>query len=141
MKLYTRIGVFALALQLAEPSAHAQPRVTADPDLAKSDAALLKDEDKATAELQRRLRDQVKYRNGLLVILDRAASGVSVAPATILWMVDCSESGLAVTFGTGSGDTDNGIALQLTTASVSADTCQRLAPAIGETVLAITKGN
>lgn len=126
---------------LAGP-AGAQPRVTADPGLAASDAALLKDEAKAIAELQRRLKDQVSFRDGLLVIIDRSGgtSGVTVMPATVMWGIDCSDSGLAVTFGSGNGDTDNGIVLQLTSASISDDKCTRIAPAVGETLLAVTKG-
>jgi hypothetical protein len=62
-------------------------------------------------------------------------------PATVMWGVDCGQDGLAVTFGAGSGDTDNGTVLQLTSADVADDKCTRIAPAIGETVLAITKGN
>jgi hypothetical protein len=129
-------------LTVAQPAA-AEPKPTADPDLVKSDIALLQDEGKATAEFQRRLRDQVSFRNGLLVIIDRTGttSGVTVMPATVMWGVDCSDSGIGVTFGTGSGDTDNGIVLQLTGASISDDKCTRLAPAIGDTLLAITKGN
>ena len=130
-----------LALGLAAVPAAAQPKLTSDPDQTKSDTALLQDEAKATAEFQRRLRGLVKYQTGMLVIQDRAGPGVTVAPAMILWMVDCGDGGLAVTFGTGSGDTDNGIVLQLTTASISIDTCQRLGPAIGATVLDIAKGN
>jgi len=131
-----------LALTAAQ-LAMAEPRPIADPDLVKSDNALLQDEDKATAELQRRLRAQVTLRGELLVIIDRsgASSGVTVVPATIMWGVDCSDSGIAVTFGAGSGDTDNGIVLQLTSASVSDDKCLRIAPALGDTVLAIVKGN
>jgi hypothetical protein len=56
-------------------------------------------------------------------------------------MVDCGDGGLAVTFGSGTGDTDNGIALQLTGVTISSDTCQRLAPAVAETMLGIAKGN
>lgn len=123
--------------------AKAEPKVTTDPSLAASDATMLKDEDKAVAELQRRLRDQVTNRNGILVIVDRsgASGGVTVMPATVMWGLDCGDGGIGVTFGTGSGDTDNGIVLQLTSAALSDDKCTRLAPAIGETVLAITKGN
>lgn len=62
-------------------------------------------------------------------------------PATVLWGIDCSDSGLAVTFGSGNADTDNGLSLQLTTAAISDDACTRIAPALGETVLAIIKGN
>ena len=131
-----------LALTAAQ-LAMAEPRPIADPDLVKSDNALLQDEDKATAELQRRLRAQATLRGELLVIIDRsgASSGVTVVPATIMWGVDCGESGLAVTFGTGSGDSDNGVVLQLTNATIADDKCLRIAPALGDTVLALTKGN
>jgi len=123
--------------------AGAEPRVVADPGLVASDQALVQDEAKATTELERRLRAQVTPRNGLLVIIDRSGTtpGVTVVPATIIWGVDCGDSGLAVTFGTGSGDTDNGIVLQLTGASITDDKCTRIAPAIGEAVLALTRGN
>jgi len=133
----------ALALAALASPVSAEPKPPADPDLVKSDTALLQDEDKATAEFQRRLRGQVTYRGGMLVIQDRSgtSSGVTVVPATIPWGIDCSDSGIAVTFGSGSSDTDNGIVLQLTGASISDEKCLRLAPAIGETVLAIVKGN
>lgn len=133
---------FLAALAVAQPAA-AEPKPIVAPDLVKSDIALLQDEGKATAEFQRRLRDQVSYRNGLLVIVDRSGTtpGVTVMPATAMWGIDCGDSGIAVTFGSGSGDTDNGIVLQLTGASVGDDKCTRIAPAIGETVLAIAKGN
>jgi hypothetical protein len=141
MKRLAGLAILA-ALAVVQPAA-AEPKPTADPDLVKSDIALLQDEAKATAEFQRRLRDQVAYRNGLLVIVDRSGttSGVTVMPATAMWGIDCSDSGIAVTFGAGSGDTDNGIVLQLTGASISDDKCTRLAPAIGDTLLTITKGN
>jgi hypothetical protein len=123
--------------------AGAEPRISVDPSLAASDAALVQDEAKATAELQRRLHAQVSYRDGVLVIIDRSGtnSGVTVMPATIMWGVDCSDSGVAVTFGAGSGETDNGIVLQLTSAALSDEKCLKIAPAIGDAVLAITKGN
>src|SRR5262249_4760443 len=105
--------MLAAPLSLAALPGSAQPRLTADPDQAKSGTKLLQAGAKATAELQRRVKSQVRYQNGLLIIQDRTASGVSVVPATIMWMVDCGEGGLAVTFGSGTGDTENGIALQL----------------------------
>jgi hypothetical protein len=137
------LTVAAAALAALTTPAAAEPRIATDPSLVASDNALLQDEAKATAEFQNRLRGQVSSRGGLLVIIDRtgATSGVTVVPATILWGVDCGDSGLAVTFGAGSGDTDNGIVLQLTSANISDDKCTRIAPAIGETVLALTKGN
>jgi hypothetical protein len=142
MRHLPRLAIL-IALTAAAPLALAEPKPPADPSLAASDAALLQDEAKATAELQKRLRGQVTYRNGLLVIIDRSGTntGATVMPATVMWGVDCSDNGIAVTFGSGGGDTDNGIALQLTSASVSDDKCSRLAPAIGDAMLAITKGN
>jgi len=133
----------AVGFLLTAAPAFAQPKPPTDPGLAASDTTLLQDEAKATAELQRRVRDQVHFRDGLLVIRDKSEAnpGVTVMPATVMWGVDCSDSGLAVTFGAGSGDTDNGVVLQLTTVAISDDKCTRIAPAVGETVLAITKGN
>jgi hypothetical protein len=131
------------ALFLAALPAAAQPKPPGDPGLAASDKALLQDEGKAIAELQRRLRGQVSFRNGLLIIIDRSGTntGVAVMPATVMWGIDCSDDGLSIDFGSGSGDTDNGLELQLTTASISDDKCTRIAPAIGELMLAIAKGN
>lgn len=143
MMRFALISAAALAFASVASTAGAEPKAPADPSLVASDNALLQDEAKATDELKRRLREQVTYRNGVLVIIDRSGtiSGVTVMPATALWGVDCSDSGIAVTFGAGSGDTDNGVVLQLTSAGVSDDKCTRIAPAIGETLLAITKGN
>jgi hypothetical protein len=136
-------GYAALVALALAPPASAEPKPPVDTELAKSDTVLLKDEAKAIAEFQRRLRGQVTYRDGMLVIIDRSGttSGVTVMPATVMWGVDCSDSGLAATFGAGSGDTDNGIVLQLTGAAIGDDECTRLAPAIGEALLAIAKGN
>jgi hypothetical protein len=137
------LALAAAALAALTTPVAAEPRIATDPSLVASDNALLQDEAKATAEFQNRLRGQVSSRDGVLIIVDRtgATSGVTVVPATIMWGVDCGDSGLAVTFGAGSGDTDNGIVLQLTSANISDDKCTRIAPAIGETVLALTKGN
>src|SRR5262249_7079176 len=111
-------GLLVLSLTLA---AQAEPKLPADPELTKSDTVLLQDETKAIAELQRRLRSQVGYQNGLFVIVDRSGmtQGVTVMPATVMWSVDCGDSGVSATFGAGSGDTDNGVVLQLTGAAVS----------------------
>lgn len=137
------IALAAFAIFVAVEPAIAEPKAPADPGLVASDTTLLQDEGKATAELQRRLRAEVTNRNGVLIIVDRsiANAGVTVMSATVMWGVDCGDNGIAVTFGAGSGDTDNGTVLQLTGASVTDDKCTHIAPAIGETVLAITKGN
>jgi hypothetical protein len=141
MRIFYALAVLALA---ALPSTvSAEPKLAADPGLTASDTVLLQDEAKATAEFDRRLRSQVTFRDGVLVIVDRSgtSSGVTVLPATVMWGVDCGDSGIGVTFGAGSGDTDNGIVLQLTGANVGDAKCLSIAPAIGQAVLAITKGN
>lgn len=132
----------AVAVAALSSLAFAEPKAPVDPSLVASDTTLMQDEAKATDELKRRLHAQVSYRDGILVIIDRSgtSSGVTVMPASVMWGIDCGDSGVAVTFGAGSADTDNGIVLQLTSASVSDDKCTRIAPPLGEAVLAITKG-
>lgn len=141
MRLFL-LAIVGLGLGALSP-AIAEPKAPADPSLIASDNALLQDEAKATAELQSRLRSEVTYRNGVLVIIDRgvANADVTVMPATVMWGIDCGQEGISVTFGAGSGDTDNGTMLQLTGADVTDGKCAHIAPAIGETLLAITKGN
>lgn len=136
--------ILAISLALAMPgagSASAGPRPTAEPAQGKNDTELLRDDAKATAEFQRRLRDQVSARNGLVIIEDHSADwSVTVMPATALWAVDCSDTGLAVTFGAGTGETDNGVAVQLTATALTAEKCRAYAPAIAEALQAILKG-
>src|SRR5206468_1836895 len=57
------------------------------------------------------------------------------APALVVLMV-----AMVVSLGAGSGDTDNGVALQLTSAAPTQEQCLAFAPALGQTVLAILKG-
>lgn len=90
-------------------------------------------------DLQRQLRDQVRYQNGLLVFHDKA--GVTVAPATIPWTLDCGEGGVGITIGSGTGETENGLAISLGTSPMTDAQCQPLAVSLGTTMLAITRGN
>jgi len=130
-----RAAAFLVVALAAPMPVWAQPR----PVDRKDDAALLRDEAKAIPEMQRRLRDLAALKDGL-VIQDLAASGANlmVMPPTAFWSVDCGEAGISVTFGTGNGDTDNGITLQLTSVAVSQERCVAMAPPIGRT--AILKG-
>ena len=143
MMLRTLPAAIALILVGLATQAMAQPRLPPDPGLARADATLLQNESGAIAEFQRRLRDEVRYQNGLLIIQDRAIaqSGVTVVPATIMWSLECGDSGVSVTFGAGTGETENGIAVQLSATPVPAEQCQRIAPSLGETLLAIARGN
>jgi hypothetical protein len=91
------------------------------------------------ADLQGLLRSQIRYQNGLLVFHDKA--GVTVAPATIPWTLDCGEGGVGVTLGSGTGETENGLAIPLGNTPMTDSQCQSLAPSLGATMLAITRGN
>jgi hypothetical protein len=73
-----RMVIAFTGLAFAALPALAEPKLVVDPDLARSDVALLQDEAKATAELQHRLRDQVTNRDGLLVIIDRSGTSSGV---------------------------------------------------------------
>jgi len=144
LRLAMRTALLAAAVVAAvyAPSALAQPKLTGEPDLARSDAALLQDEAKAASVFQQRLREQVSASGGLLIIEDRSggSSSVTVVPTTTMWAIDCSDSGLNVTFGSGTADTDIGVSVQLTAAAISSEKCRKIAPAVGETVLALIKG-
>jgi hypothetical protein len=139
-----RVAAFAAALVVAGhmSAAGAEPRLTVEPDQTHSDTALLQDEAKAASVFQQRLRDQVSVTGGMLVIEDRGggATSVTIVPATIAWAVDCSDSGLNVTFGSGSADTDIGVSIQLTAVPIPVEKCRKIAPAIGTAVLALTRG-
>jgi hypothetical protein len=89
-------------------------------------------------DMQRLLHDQIRYRNGLLVFHDKA--GVTVAPATIPWTLDCGEGGVGVTLGSGTGETENGFAIPLGATPMTDEQCQALAVSLGTTMLAITQG-
>jgi hypothetical protein len=61
--------------------------------------ALLRDPARAAPELEKRLRGQVHYSNGLLLIEDPILHGITTLPATTGWAIDCGILGVAVTFG------------------------------------------
>ncbi len=93
-----------------------------------------------TLEMQQQLRATVHYQNGLLVIRERG--GVTVeAGETIQWTIDCGDGGVGVTFSAPVYRRNrNGTAIQLSTGdAVADDQCQRVAPAVGETLLAISR--
>ena len=74
--------------------------------------ALLRDPARATPELERRLRKQVRYSNGLLLIEDPILHGVTTLPATAGWAIDCDMLGVRVTFGA-TGENGRGTEVEL----------------------------
>jgi hypothetical protein len=59
--------------------------------------ALLRDPTRAGPELEQRLRKQMHYSSGLLLIEDPVLHSITTLPATIGWAIDCGNWG--VTFG------------------------------------------
>jgi len=107
----------------------------------RQDLDLLQDEASATTEFERRLREQVHFRDGVLVIRDEELPDwISVVPASILWIINCGPTGLIVSFGPAPSVKDSGPVLNLTWATVPAEMCEQIAVAVGETLLAITHG-
>lgn len=114
-------------LRAALPAAPALALIT-DPAAAQNEA-----------DLQAKLRDPIHYQNGLLVFRDKG--GVTVAPATIAWTLDCGQGGIGITLGSGTSETENGLAISLSSTPMTDTQCQPLSISLGTTMLAITKGN
>ena len=120
---------------------HDQERIRGDG--LRTDAALMADPLRAGPELERRLREHVNSREGMLIVTDTLPGipTIYVLPMSAMWVVSCDILGLSVAFGPGSGEYDNSVNVDLTRVPISPPQCRDLAPMIGEKVLAITRGN
>ncbi len=109
----------------------------------RAEAALMADPLRAGPELERRLREHVGSREGMLIVTDTLPGlpTVYVLPMSAMWVVSCDIFGLSVAFGPGSGEYDNSVNVDLTRVPISQPQCQDLAPMIGQEVLAIARGN
>lgn len=101
--------------------------------------SVLRDPARSGQVLEQRLRRQVRYANGLLLIEDPILHGVTTLPATIGWSVSCDEiTGVQVSFGSG----DSGAVLDLVPlgTKISKSTCSRISQEVGAAVLRLTSG-
>jgi hypothetical protein len=99
---------------------------------AKIDAQLL-------FNLQMRLRHQVRYYNGTLMIEDETLDTINTFPATIAWSISCDNTGVAVNIGDVS-ETGSGVAVNLTDQAVDAAVCRSISGPLGAAVLQLTRG-
>jgi hypothetical protein len=102
--------------------------------------ALLKDPIRLLPELERRLRKQVRYDSGALVIKDQLTDSIRTFAPTVAWSVSCDLVDVFVDFGDVS-ENGNGISLNLTDFSgVDTNVCQRISGPLGAAVQRLTRG-
>jgi hypothetical protein len=104
--------------------------------------ALLRDDPaKAGPELERRLRKEVRYSNGLLLIDDPILHGVTTLPATAGWTISCNTLGVTVTFGaTGENDAGTDVEIVPLGTTVDVNACDGISKVLGAAVLRLTSG-
>jgi hypothetical protein len=92
--------------------------------------------------LEQRLRKQVRYSNGLLLIQDPILHGITTLPATVGWSISCNENlGVQVIFGAG-GDSGSGSEVELVPSGtrVQRNACSGISEMVGAAVLRLTSG-
>jgi hypothetical protein len=109
---------------------------------ARAEDVLMADPERVGPELERRLRSRLSFQNGVLIAHEiEQFAPLHVMPPSTAWIADCGFTGLSITFGAGTGGDQNGFSVELTTASLSEQQCNNLAPLVGQSLVAIAKGN
>jgi hypothetical protein len=122
-------------------TSHNTPAEQAVVDAQRRLVSLLRDPARAAPELEKRLRGQVHYSNGLLLIEDPILHGITTLPATTGWAIDCGILGVAVTFGaTGENGAGTEVNLVPIGTSISNYTCRGISEVVGAAVLRLTNG-
>jgi hypothetical protein len=104
--------------------------------------AVLRDPARAGPLLEQRLRKQVRYSNGLLLIEDPILHGITTLPATAGWSISCDENlGMQVIFGAG-GENGGGTEVELVPLGtrVQRNACFGLSELLGAAVLRLLSG-
>jgi len=136
-------GVFAIAALIGACDSNTSDQRDSDSkqsSATQSDTALLSDLSNAEAEFLRRLRARVTIQDGMLLIYDPLATGVSSMyglPPSTPWSISCGFFGLQVTFGAGSAEQGGIIDVELTQSYVREEQCRRLIPRIGREISVI----
>jgi hypothetical protein len=100
---------------------------------------VLRDPARSGPVLEQRLRKQVRYSNGLLLIEDPGLHGITTIPASSAWSVNCDEvTGVEVAWG--SGDTAPVVELVPIGTKISRNACRELSQKVGDAVLRLTSG-
>ena len=104
-----------------------------------AEAHLLADPVRSTIEFKRRLREKVKFRDGLITVDDQFGLSQFVLPANAApWVINCG-MGIRVVFGN-AGAADDAASLTLSFGLVEKDQCAILGLALGKEIQAILAG-
>jgi len=123
-------------------TSHYTPAEQAEINAQKRLEALLRDPARAGPELERRLRKQVRYSNGLLMIENLILHGITTLPATAGWSISCDENfGIQVTFGAG-GENGGSSEVELVPLGtrVQRNACSGISEVVGAAVLRLMSG-
>jgi hypothetical protein len=121
-------------------TSHFTPAEQAQIDANKEFQALLKDPVRLLPELEQRLRKQVRYDSGMLIIKEPLTDSIRTFPPTVRWSVACAVIGVSVNFGDTS-ENGNGVTLNLTDFSgVDTHVCQSISGPLGAAVKRLTRG-
>jgi hypothetical protein len=111
-----------------------------------AEAGLMADLRTAGPELKRRLAEQVRRSGRLFIVganLGASNFSITAMPLSTPWAVECSSSGLTVTFGgwssgdisEGDGEVSADVALSLTSTRLSEQLCAEFVSLIGEALV------
>jgi len=140
MTMRTLGGVFAIGALIGACDSNKSDQRDVERKQSTTDAALLNDGFNAEAEFLRRLRARVAIQDGMLLIYEPLATGVSILyglPPSTPWSISCGFFGLQVTFGAGSSEQGGIVEVELTQSLVREEQCRRLIPRIGHEISVI----
>jgi hypothetical protein len=127
---------------LYAPTRYYTPAEQAEMNAQKQLEAVLRDPARVGPVLERRLRKQVRYSNGLLLIEDPILHGITTRPATTGWSISCDENlGIQITFGA-EGENGGGSEVNLVPIGtrVRKNACPGISEVVGAAVLRLTSG-
>jgi hypothetical protein len=123
-------------------TSHYTPAEQAEINARKQLERVLRDPARAGPVLEQRLRKQVRYSNGLLLIEDPILHVITTLPTTAGWSISCDENlGMLVIFGAG-GENGGGTEVELVPIGtrVQRDACSGLSELVGAAVLRLMSG-
>jgi hypothetical protein len=133
-------GVFVIGAVIGACDSNNSDQQDVEKKQSTTDAAPLRDLSNAEAEFLGRLHARLAIQDGILLIYEPLATGVSTLyglPPSTPWSISCGFSGLQVTFGAGSSEQGGVVDVELTQSLVREEQCRRLIPRIGREISVI----
>jgi hypothetical protein len=142
------VSLFLIVLATASCGRRENAAVKEQERKTSAEAGLMASTIKALPTLVKRLKDQIKPKDRMLVLRpsDEFSIGlnlfneIQVVPDSTPWAVTCGQNGLWLKFGYGSGDDDDNMTIQLTDTSLSTLQCQTYAPFVGSKISTLQNG-